>query len=133
MTPTDPAAVTAEQLARTRKVFRGLFTLASLLEAVLLVVVLLLADFDDPTHQLLLACSLLVYGTLALGLLALGSWLRLETLRVLVAIEQECYALKRPAERGHPSRAAPRTASDRWRARLVASSHRLIWRRRCSA
>jgi hypothetical protein len=48
---------------------------------------LLLMDFDERLHWLLLVMAFLIYGTLAVGLIALGAYIRCWLLRLLKAIE----------------------------------------------
>jgi hypothetical protein len=76
-----------QRVARTDAFFRMALLAAALLEAGGLAGILLLADFKDRLHQLILAQTLLVYGTLAMGLVAVGALVRLGTLRVLSALE----------------------------------------------
>ncbi len=45
------------------------------------------ADFSDRTHRLILMQTLLVYGTLAIGIIAIGVLVRQSTLRVISALE----------------------------------------------
>jgi hypothetical protein len=59
----------------------GVFELAGLLGMALTV------NLSDPTHRVLIAMTVLVYGTLAMGLVALGVLLSRNSLRVLQAIE----------------------------------------------
>ena len=60
---------------------------AALIEFAGLMGFLLLADFSNRLHVLLLVTAMLVYCTLALGLVALGAHMGRCTLRVLKAIE----------------------------------------------
>lgn len=67
--------------------FRKLIALAGLIEAILLGAFLVLMDFGDVLHWLLLVSALLVYVTLSVGLVALGAYVRTNTLRILTAME----------------------------------------------
>jgi hypothetical protein len=59
---------------------------AAVFEAACLLTFLLLMDFHDRLHWLLLVMAFLIYGTLAIGLCALGAYVNLATERVLKAI-----------------------------------------------
>ena len=61
--------------------------LAGLVEASLLVTFLLVMDFDQRLHWLLLIAAVLTYGTVVAGLLVMGAFINMNTLRVLKAIE----------------------------------------------
>jgi hypothetical protein len=61
--------------------------LAGLVEASLLVTFLLVMDFDQRLHWLLLIAAVLTYGTVAAGLVMMGAFINMNTLRVLKAIE----------------------------------------------
>ena len=92
-------AVNAEQarraalarIDRSERNYRLAFLGAVALEALFLAAFLLLADFRERVHLLLLISTVAVYTIVALGLLALGSHVNRNTLRVLKAVE----ALKR--------------------------------------
>ena len=89
---TNLDAIRASALRNVRRAdmfFRGVLLVAALAEAGGLAGLLLLADFKDRLHQLVLLQTLLVYGTLSLGLLAVGVLVRLGTLRILSALERE--------------------------------------------
>jgi hypothetical protein len=59
---------------------------AAVVEAAGLLTFLLLMDFLDRLHWLLLVTAFLIYGTLAIGIIALGAYVNLATQRVLKAI-----------------------------------------------
>jgi hypothetical protein len=61
--------------------------LAGLVEASLLVTFLLVMDFDQRLHWLLLIAAVLTYGTVVAGLVMMGAFINMNTLRVLKAIE----------------------------------------------
>lgn len=73
---------------RTDMFFRIVLVFAALVEAGGLAGLMLLADFKDRLHQVLLLQTLLVYGTLSLGLIAVGVLVRQGTLRILTALER---------------------------------------------
>lgn len=60
---------------------------AAVIEAACLITFILLADFGERLHLLLFVGTLLVYGTLAMGILALGAFTQSWCLRILCAIE----------------------------------------------
>ena len=60
---------------------------AAVWEGACLIAFLLLLDFSDRLHQVLLVMALLIYGTLALALVALAAYGRSWMLRALKAIE----------------------------------------------
>jgi hypothetical protein len=68
--------------------FRAVLRVAALVEAGGLAGLLLLADFKGRLHQILLLQTLLVYGTLSLGLVAVGVLVRHGVLRVHSALER---------------------------------------------
>lgn len=67
--------------------FRVAFVGAAVMEGLLLGAFLLLMDFKQRVHVLMLVQAVLIYGTLAIGLMALGAYQRVQTLRLLQAIE----------------------------------------------
>jgi hypothetical protein len=86
--PVDTARL--EALRRVQRADTWLrFTLAgaAVVEALGLFGFFWCMNFKDPTHKLLLMQVALVYGTLSLGLIALGITIRAGTLRVLRALE----------------------------------------------
>lgn len=79
---------TLDGIDRSRKHFLGAFLGAAALEAAFLAAFLLLADFSDRLHVLLLLSTVATYTLISLGLVALGAWQRRNTLLVLKAVEQ---------------------------------------------
>ena len=67
--------------------FRMVVALAAVPEAILLTVYFVLMDFENVLHWLIFVAALLVYSTLAMGLVALGVYVRTSTLRVLRALD----------------------------------------------
>lgn len=67
--------------------FRMVVALAAVPEAILLTVYLVLMDFNEVLHWLIFVAAILVYSTLAIGLVALGVYVRASTLRVLQALD----------------------------------------------
>ena len=76
-----------ESVDRAEQRFKGVVLAAAAMETGLLATFLWLMDFDEPLHWLLLVSAGLVYGTLGIGLVALGAYVRMSTLRVLKALE----------------------------------------------
>ena len=75
-----------ERVDRGRRNLTRAIIAVAVVEATLLVTFLLLMDYRDRLHWLLLVAALLVYCTLGLGLIALGAYVNLVTQRILKAI-----------------------------------------------
>lgn len=87
---TDLDRLRTETLARIdgrERAFRLWLIAAGLMEAICLIAFILLADFSNRIHLLMLISALLVYGTLAFGLFALGAFTQTWCRRILTAIE----------------------------------------------
>jgi hypothetical protein len=78
---------TLDHIDRSERAKRAIITVAAVLEASFLITFVLLADFTDRLHLLLLLSTVAVYGLLALGLMALGAHVSRCAERVLRAIE----------------------------------------------
>ena len=76
-----------DRVDRTERNYKITFFGAAVIEAAFLMGFLLLADFSNRTHLLLLIATVAIYTILALGLVALGSHANRNTLRILRAIE----------------------------------------------
>ena len=76
-----------DRVDRTERQHKITFFGAAVIEAAFLLSFLLLADFSNRTHLLLLIATIAIYTILALGLVALGSHANRNTLRILRAIE----------------------------------------------
>lgn len=76
-----------EKIDRSRTHYYGAFVGAALLEAAGLVAYLLLADLRDRTHLLILIAAVLTYGTIAIGLVTLGTYTRWWALRIVHAVD----------------------------------------------
>lgn len=63
------------------------FLAAAAVESAFLVAYLLLADFSNRLHALLLIAAVAIYSIVALGLVALGAYVKRCTLRILKAID----------------------------------------------
>lgn len=78
---------TLDQIDRAQRWMTCSLIAAGAFELAGLVGMALTVNLSDPTHRVLVAMTVLIYGTLSLGLVALGVFLSRNTLRVLQAIE----------------------------------------------
>ncbi len=78
---------TLRRVARSEKYYKIFVGCAALMEGGCLIGFLLLMDFNERLHWLLLVMTGLIYGTLALGMCALGAYVRHGMLRILAALE----------------------------------------------
>ena len=69
--------------------FKLAFFGALLFESFFLLGVVIYANFKDPLHMLILACTGLIYMPVILGLVALGAHVNRCTLRVLARLDEE--------------------------------------------
>lgn len=76
-----------DRVDRTERNYKITFFFAAIIEAAFLAGFLLLADFSNRVHLLLLIATVATYTLVALGLVALGSHSNRNTLRILRAIE----------------------------------------------
>lgn len=76
-----------DRVDRTERNYKVTFFFAAVIEAAFLLGFLLLADFSDRTHMLMLIATIAIYTLVALGLVALGTHANRNTLRILRAIE----------------------------------------------
>ncbi len=72
---------------KSERAYRYWIVAAGIIEGACLVAFILLADFGNRLHLLLLLTAGLVYGTLAMGLFALGAFTQSWCRRLLKAIE----------------------------------------------
>ncbi|MFN2480771.1 MAG: hypothetical protein ABR554_04725 [Pyrinomonadaceae bacterium] len=75
-----------DQIDRAERGFKLTFMLAAVVEALFLSGFLLLADFSNRLHVLLLLASIATYTIVVIGLIALGTHVTRCTLRVLKAL-----------------------------------------------
>ena len=80
-------ANTLNQIERNERNYKYAFVGAALVELSFLVAFLILADFSNRVHALLLIATIAVYTIVAFGLIALGLHVNRNTLRVINAIE----------------------------------------------
>ena len=78
-----------DRIDRTERAYRAFFLAAAAVEALFLGGFLLLADFGQRLHVLLLLAAVATYTIVGLGLLALGQHVSRCTWRVLKAIDSE--------------------------------------------
>jgi len=78
---------TLSLIERNERNYKLAFVGAALVELSFLVAFLLLADFSNRVHILLLLSAIATYTILIFGLIALGLHVNRNTLRVLSAIE----------------------------------------------
>jgi hypothetical protein len=76
-----------DRIDRSERNYKLTFFGAAIIEAFFLAGFLLLADFSNRMHVLLLLTTIAIYSILALGLVALGVHINRNTLRVLNAVE----------------------------------------------
>lgn len=76
-----------DKIDRTERTYKTLFVLTACVEALFLGGFLLLADFSNRLHLLLLLAAVATYTIILLGLFALGAHVSRCTLRVLKALE----------------------------------------------
>lgn len=84
----DLARRTLDRIDRARRQCFGAFVGAALLEGAGLFAFAWLADFSDRTHLLILIAAVLTYGTIGIGLVALGVYTRWWALRIVQAVQQ---------------------------------------------
>ncbi len=77
-----------ERIDRSERNYKLCFVIAAVVEAFFLGGFILLADFSNRLHLLLLLASVATYTIVGAGLLALGSHVSRCTWRVLKALEQ---------------------------------------------
>ncbi len=78
---------TLNLIERNERNYKYVIVGAALVEVLFFAAFLLLADFSNRVHVLLLITTITVYTILAFGLIALGLHVNRNTLRVLNALE----------------------------------------------
>lgn len=76
-----------DRIESAKRRFLWLVLGAGLFEVLFLVLCFVVADLGDRLHQLILCTAFLIYGTLALCVLALGGYVSLQAQRILKSIE----------------------------------------------
>jgi hypothetical protein len=74
---------------RAQRNYRLAFISAATVEAAFLIAFVLLADFHNRVHVLILISTVTTYSIVILGLFALGAYVTRSVLRVLQAIEAQ--------------------------------------------
>lgn len=74
-------------IERSERNFRLVFFIAAIWEALFLVAFILVADFSNRLHLLLLIATVGSYSIVVIGLVALGAHVNRGVLRILKAIE----------------------------------------------
>ena len=80
-------AAALERIDRSERNFKLAFFAAAIIEAAFIVTFLLLADFSNRMHVLLLISTVSCYSIVVLGLVALGEYTNRGLARVLKALE----------------------------------------------
>ena len=75
------------RMDRAERNYKLVFVVAAVVEGSFLIAFLLLADFANRTHVLLLLGTVMTYSILSVGLIALGAHINRAILRVLQAID----------------------------------------------
>ena len=83
----DPAGDVLDRIDRAERHYKQAFLAAAAVEALMLPLFLLLADFANRTHVLLLVAMVATYTVVGIGLVALGAHVNRNTLRVLRAVQ----------------------------------------------
>ena len=78
---------TLKRIEQTERNYKLMFVGAAIIEAIFLAAFLLLADFSNRVHLLLLISSITVYTIIGFGLIALGLHVNRNALRIINAIE----------------------------------------------
>ena len=78
---------TLKRIEQNERNYKLMFVGAALIEVIFFAAFLLLADFSDRLHLLLLVSSITVYTILGFGLIALGLHVNRNALRIINAIE----------------------------------------------
>ena len=86
-TSRTPAADALDRIDRAERRYKQAFLAAVAVEAAALPAFMVLADFTNRTHVLLLLVGVATYTIIAIGLVALGAHVTRNTLRVLRAVQ----------------------------------------------
>jgi hypothetical protein len=76
-----------DRMERGDKIVRGALIAAAVIEALLLVAALFIADWHNPLHRLVFILAVLTYSVIGCGLIALAGHISRSVGRVLVALE----------------------------------------------
>lgn len=75
------------QIDKKEKRFKILIVFIALLEGLLLFLLIYNMNWGNDTHLLIFIATLLIYGVLGMGIVALGVFINLNTLKILKAID----------------------------------------------
>lgn len=78
-----------DRVDRARRHYFGAFAAAAAIEGLGLGGFLLLSDLSNRTHVLILLAAVLTYGTIGLGLCALGAYTRWWALKIVSALDEK--------------------------------------------
>lgn len=78
---------TLDRVDQAAKRFRMVIVAAAVLEAILLLFVFYVTDFANPVHQVVFACTMLLYFMMFMMVVGLGAWFGTFEARLLKAIE----------------------------------------------
>ena len=76
-----------DRMERGDRLVKGAIMAAAILEALLLVAAIRIADWSNPLDRLVFVLSILTYSVIACGLVALAGHISRSTGRVLIALE----------------------------------------------
>ena len=76
-----------DRMERGDRLVKGAIMAAAILEGLLLVVAIVIADWSNPLDRLVFVLSILTYSVIACGLVALAGHISRSTGRVLIALE----------------------------------------------
>ncbi len=77
-----------DSIDKRDKESRWLLVAAAIVEGLGLILYLVLMDFSERLHWLILIAACLVYGTVTLGMFSLGAEMKASVQRILRAIEE---------------------------------------------
>ena len=83
----DIRGTTMKRVEQNERNYKLMFVGAAIIEAIFLAAFLLLADFSNSLHLLLLISGISVYTIIGFGLIALGLHVNRNALRIINAIE----------------------------------------------
>jgi hypothetical protein len=76
-----------DRMERGDRLVKGAIIAAAMVEGLLLVVAIFIADWSNPLHRLVFILSILTYSVVACGLVALAGHISRSVGRVLIALE----------------------------------------------
>jgi hypothetical protein len=76
-----------DRMERGDRLVKGAIIAAAMVEGLLLVTAIFIADWSNPLHRLVFILSILTYSVVACGLVALAGHISRSVGRVLIALE----------------------------------------------